>query len=95
MNTHVKSISMRPIRRTLRTIYVTGTLLAVTTTIGFAADVASDEAAKLAKMLANPIASLVSIPLQYNYDENYGSKTDGSISKLNFQPVIPFTLNED
>ena len=52
-------------------------------------------AAELAKKLANPIASLTSVPLQYNYD-NYGGANDGAVvSRLNVQPVIPFSLNDD
>lgn len=56
---------------------------------------ASDEAAELAKKLANPIASLVSVPVQYNYDE-YGGANDGAAAHvLNIQPVIPLSLNEN
>lgn len=55
----------------------------------------TDAAAELAKKLSNPIASLISVPLQYNYDENYGPNDEGSISRLNIQPVIPFSLNDE
>ncbi|MCX9155584.1 transporter [Niveibacterium sp. 24ML] len=54
-----------------------------------------DEAAELAKKLSNPVASLISVPLQYNHDE-YGGANDGATaSKLIAQPVVPFALNED
>jgi len=54
-----------------------------------------DQAAELAKKLSNPIASLISVPLQYN-DDSYGGASDGaSVSRLVIQPVVPFSLNED
>lgn len=54
-----------------------------------------DDAAELAKKLSNPVASLISVPLQYNRDE-YGGANDGaSATKLIIQPVVPFSLNED
>lgn len=54
----------------------------------------ADEGAELAKKLANPVSNLVSVPLQYNYDENFGANDVGSKSLLNIQPVVPFSLNE-
>ena len=54
----------------------------------------TDAAAELAKKLANPVAALISVPLQYNYDSNFGADDDGSKSVLNIQPVAPFSLND-
>lgn len=48
----------------------------------------------LATKLANPIASMVSLPLQYNYDQGIGTHK-GSRSLINFQPVIPFQITEE
>lgn len=50
---------------------------------------------ELAKKLSNPIASLISVPFQFNYDSDIGSNDDGDRYQLNIQPVIPFSLNED
>ena len=50
--------------------------------------------AELAKKLANPIAALISLPFEFNYNEGYGP-ADGEQLTVNIQPVIPITLNED
>ena len=50
--------------------------------------------AELAKKLSNPVASLVSVPFQLNWDTGIGSK-DTDRATLNVQPVAPFSLNED
>ena len=49
----------------------------------------------IAQKLANPVASLISVPIQINYDDNYGLGDEGSIWKTNIQPVIPISLNDD
>lgn len=53
----------------------------------------SEEA--LAMQLANPVAALISIPFQLNYNQGLGPLDDGEQWQLNIQPVIPFTLNAD
>jgi hypothetical protein len=51
--------------------------------------------AELAQELTNPLADLMSIPFQMNYDRGIGPLDDGWKLQTNIQPVIPFTLNEN
>lgn len=49
---------------------------------------------ELAKKLQNPVASLISVPFQGNFDFGIGPE-DGSRFTMNFQPVIPISISED
>ena len=52
----------------------------------------ADAAAEMAKKLANPIASLISLPFQNNTDVGIG-QYNGVKNTLNIQPVIPIALS--
>ena len=55
---------------------------------------AGDSAAEVAKKLSNPVASLISVPFQSNWDVGIGAD-HGSKMVLNIQPVVPITLSQD
>ena len=46
--------------------------------------------ADLAQELSNPLADLMTIPVQMTYDRNIGRGDDGRKLQTNIQPVIPF-----
>ena len=48
----------------------------------------------LAKQLQNPIANLISVPFQFNWDTGVGQHEADKLI-VNVQPVIPIELNED
>ena len=51
--------------------------------------------ADLAKKLQNPVANLISVPFQNNFDYGGGMLGHGSQYTVNIQPVIPFKLSSD
>jgi hypothetical protein len=55
---------------------------------------AKEDDDSLAQKLQNPVASLISVPIQNNWDFGIGP-ADAMRYTANIQPVIPFKLNED
>jgi hypothetical protein len=55
----------------------------------------ANNAAELAKKLQNPLAALISVPIQNNFDFGAGPKGDGFQYLVRIQPVIPVSLSED
>jgi len=54
-----------------------------------------DSNADLAQELTNPLANLVTIPIQMNLDRGIGPQDDGWKAQTNIQPVLPFDLSDD
>ena len=72
-----------------------GTFLGLSVYFATNAVSADDSAGDIAKKLANPIAALISVPIQANYDENIGASEQGAVWRVNVQPVIPVSISED
>ena len=59
------------------------------------ANAEEESSSDLAKDLTNPIADLITIPVQMTLDRNIGPDEKGYKLQTNIQPVYPFELSED
>ena len=65
------------------------TLVPIILSIAISSSLYAADNADLAKQLSNPVADLVSVPFQFNYDQNIGADEETERYQLNIQPVIP------
>jgi len=68
-------------------------LLILLLAISFQMSAQEQSADELTKKLQNPVASLISVPIQPNFDFGIGP-SDGTRMLMNIQPVIPLSISE-
>lgn len=80
-------------KQALTTEVVSAVLLLVVVLPWPAIAVESEE--ELAKKSLNPVAAMISLPLQFNQDYGIGPDDNATRTTLNIQPVIPVSVSQD
>jgi len=70
------------------------TLFCVLCTPPIIAQEKEQDKASVAQEIANPLTTMIFIPIQYNFDPNMGVNEEGRFSSLYVQPIISFKLSE-
>ena len=67
--------------------------LLISSSFLYGAVVDTEEAVSVAKKLTNPVADLVAVPIQYNFNRGMGSNDAGSGQSVVIEPVYPVNLS--
>ena len=81
----------------MRRVFVTVLAVMLTAMLNFQfiEPARAQDTADLAQDLTNPVADIVTIPIQMNYDQSIGLLDDGWKMQTNVQPVLPFHVTEN
>src|SRR5271154_3797578 len=87
-------IESTPARQPRRRASLLAAMLAVTALCTAVLPVLAQESSEIAKQAQNPIASLISVPIENDFNPQTGIKKDDSYV-LELKPVIPVRLSND
>jgi hypothetical protein len=79
----------------LKTLGTTMLLCALAGSSAVGQEAGHDTEHALAMKLQNPVAALISVPFQSNFEWGGGPRSEGFRYLLNFQPVIPISIAEN
>ena len=79
----------------LKTLGTSMLLCALAGTSALGQEAGHDSEHALAMKLQNPVAALISVPFQSNFEWGAGPQSKGFKYLLNFQPVIPISISEN
>ena len=63
--------------------------------VGLTSHVLAEGSKDLAQEIANPLTTMIMVPIQVEYNENIGPEDEGTRTTMFVQPIIPFELNDD